>query len=135
MRLSFPDGCAITNPESVFVLPNVSFEGIKSVESTNAEFGLDSSGTTPWKQSDYSASPLDDFQKMREARLPSYFHDGTSGCVAHHGTVRAVYKTGETRIWHQNTGHFGCLDSPDGVARMHGARVFSSKPDPAGGNC
>jgi hypothetical protein len=117
-------GCAITNPESVFVLPNVSFEGIKAVTAKADPFALKEGETAKTHDGDFTG------------RSPVYVHTATGGYVSHHGTVRAT-KGGKTWILHQNTGHFGCLDSPDGVARMHGARVFSSKPDPSGmgGNC
>jgi len=101
-------GCAITNPESVFVLPNVSFEGLlKGYKATDFNAGLPGSG------------------------------DGRGGGpivmdagVSHHGTVYGE----DRKIKIQNTGHLGCLDSPEGVPRMWGARVFSSAPNPKG-NC
>ena len=113
-------GCAITNPESVFVLPNVSFEGleISGENDPNAFRTFADVGAT---------EPTD------TGRAPRYVSTaGEKTFVMHHGTMRTK---ADKKIVHQNMGHFGCLDSPDGVQRMWGARVFSSEPNPANTGC
>ena len=109
-------GCAITNPENIFVLPNVSFEGL--LEDPNIIVAADD-------DTGYDGNP----KVIHEAV------DAGGARVAHHGTMRILDDAGKVVSMYQNCGHFGCLDSRDGVPRMWGARVFSSKPDPTKGNC
>ncbi len=109
-------GCAITNPESVFVLPNVSFEGLVG-EPNAVDLRFEEGART---------------NIIKAAGGPVYINKGMG--VVHHGTMRKTYKDGRVVMLH-NRGHFGCLDSPEGVPRMWGARVFSSAPNPAKSGC
>lgn len=110
-------GCAITNPESVFVLPNVSFEGITG--DPNVLTAITDTTYGPEATAFQSQSPV--WMEKKQA-------------VAHHGTMRTLAE-GKVTKEYQNRGHFGCLDSNDGVPRLWGARVFSSDPNPTKSGC
>ena len=132
-------GACITNPESVFVLPNVSFEGLCSDPAQcdiTASGGTFSSAEPDIKTGVYegvaahtggqsSASGVTGRTSGMActAALPVV----SRGIVVHHG---AMYKDGKLLV--TNQGHLGELDSPSGVSRMWGDRVFGTTPDPKG---
>ena len=122
---------AVIDPESLFVLPNVTFEGIIK------DSGLMKvKGTDEIKMLECFKGELLDILRLQEfVSEGTVQFEGTVGTtmfdnmgavtVGHHGTMY-----GKQGAVVANTGHFGLLDSTDNCARLWNQQVYSEGPVP-----
>lgn len=112
-------GAAVTNPDEIFVLPNVAFEGIISDEVNKN-----------WDPSDKDNLKLGKpFDKTKNNDAPGL--DDFETAIVHHG---ALYQriNGKIERIEENRGHFGKLDSPDAYSKLWGSHVYDGDE---GGSC
>jgi hypothetical protein len=129
-------GAGVLDPESIFVLPNVTFEGIiKDSGLMKIEPGAGSHNTL---ESCFHHGLLDlvkltecivgkklDFTAKTRPLANRMFKDLGAMTVGHHGTMY-----GKQGAVVANKGHFGLLDSTDNYGRVWGQQVYSDRPEP-----
>ena len=124
MRLRMYLGATLYRPENVIILPDVSFAGLKSIEEivveSKPEIGLHTSFMVQdGKVKIHEGGQLVSRGSLSDSRLPNGI---TVYQAAQFGTDRKMIV--------ENTGHLGCIDSPECGDRIYGTHVYSAKPTP-----
>jgi hypothetical protein len=128
-------GAGVLDPESIFVLPNVTFEGIiKDSGLMKIEHNGDAHDLKGCfhhelldlvKLTDFIVNDQVRFTTGSMATAKRMFKDLGAMTVGHHGTMY-----GKQGAAVANKGHFGLLDSTDNYGRVWGQQVYSDRPEP-----
>lgn len=105
-------GAAVTDPESIMVLPNVSFEGISADKWTHIA------------PSEKQKREMDMGSPVQLTNFDSYTSTDDGHAVVHQGSVFKRGTDGALVQIKTNTGHFGKLDHPDSYAKLWGSQVY-----------
>jgi len=106
-------GAAVTDPESIMVLPNVSFEGISADEWTHIV------------PSEKQKREMEMGSPVQLTNFKSHLGTDDKHAVVHQGSVFKRGRDGALVQIKTNTGHFGKLDHPDSYAKLWGSQVYN----------